>query len=147
MGFLPHSQSNMDVSSKRNRWAYYIQDTSRRSLLLRHTDLYNVDPLFTPQQAYFPPCLPPRSRIAQQWRKTAAVAMVWSTWHYCLYPLGLSINSNGQRRSLYGLNTCLGWPLHLNALVRGIGMLYCCTTHANSLQESGVSANHGTPSQ
>ena len=65
VGLLSHSHSNMDVSAERNCWAHSIQDTGRRSFLLRHTDLYHVSPLFTPQQAYFPPCLPARSKIAR----------------------------------------------------------------------------------
>ena len=123
----------MDISSERDCGAHTIQDTSRRSLLLRHTDVYHVDPLFTPQQAYFPPCLPSRSKIAQKRKKTPAVAMVRDAWHYCLYPLGLSIDFSGQRRPLHGLNTCLGWPLRLIAVVSGIELLNGYTPPANSL--------------
>ena len=53
--------------------------------------------------------------------------MVRDTWHHCLYPLGLSINCSRGRRPLYGLNTCLGWPIRPIALVSGIEILNFCT--------------------
>ena len=53
--------------------------------------------------------------------------MVRDTWHHCLHPLGLSITCSGRGRPLYGLNNCLGWPLRLIALVRGMILLNCCT--------------------
>lgn len=65
MGLIPDPYANMDLSSKRNRWAYVLQNSSRRGFLLHHPNLQYLSPVLARQQAHIPSNLPSRTKVAQ----------------------------------------------------------------------------------
>ena len=64
LGLLPNTQPNLDISKQCYNRTNSFQNSSRRNLLLCHSNIQHLSNLLNNQQAHFSSCLPPRAEVA-----------------------------------------------------------------------------------